>query len=414
MVFYIDYAGIDPIVAGTLFLIGNMWDAFSDPVMASLSERVRTRMGTYRPFLLFGSAFTALTFVLMFWIPPFENGLKIGLMICTLLLFRTSYTIVAIPYSAMATRITYDSKERADYSGARMFFAFSALLIVSLALEPLIDFFSTQMDTPRYAFQLTAALGGLLATLALWSCFSMTREKPLPAKTVQSEKVWRGIWLNIKNNRALRVLLFIILLNTAATQALTVTMVFYIKGHASTLATVPVALTVFAIGTWIMIPVWTYLIRIWGRKKIWVLTGLLHVGIAAIMVFGGTWVIEGIPVQIALFMALAGAHAIIFWALIPDCVEFGQMDSGYRSEAGVYGSVLITQKLSGGFMAFIVGLVLSRMGYEKDSVVSAEQADALTSFIAICPALLILLTIIPILRLPMNRNAHKQIIGQLE
>ena len=113
-------------------------------------------------------------------------------------------------------------------------------------------------------------------------------------------------------------------------------------------------------------------------------------------------------------MVLMGAHAIIFWALIPDCVEFGQLDSGYRSEAGVYGSVLITQKMSGGLMVLMFGFILSFMGVSKETPVTSEQADSLSLFIALCPAILVVLTIIPIMLMPMNRQRHDQLIGELK
>ena len=65
---YTTIVGIEPGVAGTIFFIGMIWDAISDPVVASVAERVRTRHGTYRPFLLYGSFGLAACFVLLFWV----------------------------------------------------------------------------------------------------------------------------------------------------------------------------------------------------------------------------------------------------------------------------------------------------------------------------------------------------------
>ena len=104
---YTTIAGLDPRIAGLLFFIAMCWDAISDPVMATLSERMHTRYGTYRPFLLFGSTFLALSFVLLFWVPPFQGITLVITLIIVSIIFRTCYTIVAIPYSALTTRITY-------------------------------------------------------------------------------------------------------------------------------------------------------------------------------------------------------------------------------------------------------------------------------------------------------------------
>jgi len=410
---YTKVAGVDPRWAGLIFFIGMAWDAISDPIVASLAERVETKYGTYRPFLLFCAPITAFAFTLLFWVPPWEGAAKIGILILTCLVFRTAYTITAIPYAAMASRITYDSTERAEYSGARMFFGFFALVLVSMFLSPLVAHFTTELGSPEKAFQLTAALGGILATLAIWACFMMTREKPLPVKTRQSENIWTGIWMNVTSNKALQILLGLIVLNTAAATALAATLLFYIEANQNIFAKEEILLSTFAIVTWLMIPVWTYLIKVHGRKKVWIGTSLVHVLLALHMTITGPIIMFGVPVHIIAFMALMGAHAIIFWALVPDCVEFGQIDSGYRSEAGVFGSVLITQKFSGGLMVLGFGFVLSAMGVQKDAPVTADQADGLGLFIALCPAVLVLFTIIPILLIPMTRSRHDNIIGEL-
>ncbi len=410
---YTAIAGIDPKIAGLIYFIGMTWDAISDPIVASFSERIQTRFGTYRPFLLYGSFITACAFVLLFWVPPFEGGLKIAILIATCLLFRTSYTVVAIPYAALGSRITYDSKERADYSGARMFFAFSALLLVSMFLWPLVEHFTDKLGEPR-AFQLTAAMGGAIATIALWTCFAFTKEKPLPSKTIQSERIWQGIYRNISSNHALRVLLFIILLQTAASSALGITLIFYIEANAHMFAAKEVLFTSFAFGMLFCVPIWSYLIRRFGRKKIWLLAVTLHVIVALHMFFAPPIIIFGVPLSIVLFMAIGGSLAIIFWAFIPDCVEYGQVQSGYRSEAGVYGSVLIMQKLSGGLIGLMIGFILSSIGISSNIEMSPELGEKLSNFIAICPALLLLLTIIPIMILPMGRDTHGEIIEQLE
>ena len=71
--FYTDVVGISPELAGTIYLIGMMWDALTDPYMGYIAERTRTRWGVYRPYLLFGNIPLALSFILLFWAPPFEG-----------------------------------------------------------------------------------------------------------------------------------------------------------------------------------------------------------------------------------------------------------------------------------------------------------------------------------------------------
>ena len=410
---YTTVVGLDPAIAGILFFIGMTWDALSDPVMASISERINSRFGTYRPFLLYGCGFLGAAFTLLFWVPPFEGPALIITLIITCIIFRTTYTVVAIPYATMASRLSYDSIERSDFSGARMFLAFLGLLLVSMFLPPLVEKFTAITGSESHAFQLAAALGSIVATLAILTCFFLTKEKPLPEYTVQHENVWAGMYKNVKSNHALQALLIVILFNTAAGTCLGLSLVFYIDANQSILASKEVVLTTYAIATLILVPFWTFLIHLIGRKKVWLLVTVIHILTAIHFYTFSTNALFGIPIQIIVFGVCNGAFAVIFWAFIPDCVEFGQVKSGYRSEAGVFGSVMVTQKLSGGFMGLLVGFMLSSFGISENTNFIASS-EKITLFLAICPAFFLSLTVIPILLLPLGRAEHSKILNQIE
>ena len=410
---YTTVVGLDPAIAGILFFIGMTWDALSDPVMASISERINSRFGTYRPFLLYGCGFLGAAFTLLFWVPPFEGLALIITLIITCIIFRTTYTVVAIPYATMASRLSYDSIERSDFSGARMFLAFLGLLLVSMFLPPLVEKFTAITGSESLAFQLAAALGSIVATLAILTCFFLTKEKPLPEYTIQHENVWAGMYKNVKSNHALQVLLIVILFNTAAGTCLGLSLVFYIDANQSILASKEIVLTTYAIATLILVPFWTFLIHLIGRKKVWLLVTAFHIFTAIHFYIFSTNALFGIPIQIIVFGVCNGAFAVIFWAFIPDCVEFGQVKSGYRSEAGVFGSVMVTQKLSGGFMGLLVGFMLSSFGISENTNFIASS-EKITLFLAICPAFFLSLTVIPILLLPLGRAEHSKILNQIE
>lgn len=413
---YTTVIGLDPRIAGLVFFIGMSWDAISDPIMASISERVQSRFGTYRPFLLYGSITLAIAFNFLFWVPNSEGTLLIVILIGTAVIFRTAYTVVAIPYSAMASRLTYDSIERADYSGVRMFFAFLGLLAVSIFIPEMKDYFSEISGSETKGFQYVARVGSIVATIALLGCFLMTRELPLPKKTVHSRKIWTGIYRNVTDNRSLQYLLIIVLLNSAMSTCIWMTLIFYIEAHQNVLASESIVLTFYALATLVFVPMWTVLIHKVGRKRIWILATFIKL-LAAIHLYQyGTYVIHGLPVQIIIYACCGGAFSIIFWAFVPDAVEFGQRDSGYRSEAGVFGSVMVAQKISGAFMALFVGFALKAFGIAEDIEGAKYLAnlEQLTIFLAVVPVIILSLMIIPVWKLPLGRVKHAQIISDLQ
>ena len=50
--FYTDTMGITAAAAGTMLLVGRLWDAFFDPMMGVLADRTNTRFGKFRPWVL--------------------------------------------------------------------------------------------------------------------------------------------------------------------------------------------------------------------------------------------------------------------------------------------------------------------------------------------------------------------------
>ena len=52
MLFLTDVAGIDPKIVGTIFLIAMLFDAINDPVIGAMADRTRSKLGTYRPWMI--------------------------------------------------------------------------------------------------------------------------------------------------------------------------------------------------------------------------------------------------------------------------------------------------------------------------------------------------------------------------
>ncbi len=49
LIFFTNVAGLKPGLAGSILLIGKIWDALSDPVIGVLSDRTHSRWGRRHP-----------------------------------------------------------------------------------------------------------------------------------------------------------------------------------------------------------------------------------------------------------------------------------------------------------------------------------------------------------------------------
>src|SRR5512137_3184707 len=77
-IFLTDVVGLDARLASVAALLGILWDALNDPLVGTLSDRVRTRWGRRRPFLLFFAIPFGLAFVMLWWAPPFKNQILLA------------------------------------------------------------------------------------------------------------------------------------------------------------------------------------------------------------------------------------------------------------------------------------------------------------------------------------------------
>ena len=67
MFYLTDIVGMSPLLAGTVILIGRVWDGINDPFIGIISDRTKSSFGRKRVYILFGSIPFAISFFLL-WI----------------------------------------------------------------------------------------------------------------------------------------------------------------------------------------------------------------------------------------------------------------------------------------------------------------------------------------------------------
>ncbi|MEQ8514379.1 MAG: MFS transporter, partial [Chromatocurvus sp.] len=180
--FYTDVAGIDPTRAGIIFMAGMVWDAISDPLTGYLADRTHTRWGRYRPYLLFGAAPFGLSVFLVFSTPSGTSDSAVfWYAMLTSLLFRTAYTVVYMPFTAMIARMTMDYDARMSLTASKTMFTTLANLTISVFFFLLV--IRLGGGDEAQGFSRAAAVAGALGALTTWICFAATREGAIPART---------------------------------------------------------------------------------------------------------------------------------------------------------------------------------------------------------------------------------------
>lgn len=105
--------GVNVMLVSLAITIPRIWDAFSDPIVANISDNYHSKFGRRKPFIFIGIIFAGLFCVLMWW-PPLgitRTMMFVYFLVFSLLYF-TAYTVFGIPYHALGAELTSDYKER--------------------------------------------------------------------------------------------------------------------------------------------------------------------------------------------------------------------------------------------------------------------------------------------------------------
>ncbi len=157
LVFYFNQVlGLSGTLAGTAIFIALIFDAVSDPVAGSLSDRLRSRWGRRHPFMYASAAPLAVTFYLLFNPPSGlgQSGL-FGWLLCFAILVRASMTLYHVPHLALGAELTDDYSERTTVVAFRSFFSMvggfaTPVVGMALFLRSTAEFENGQLNPAGY------------------------------------------------------------------------------------------------------------------------------------------------------------------------------------------------------------------------------------------------------------------------
>jgi len=197
--FYSQVLGMSPALASLGVGVAVIVDAFTDPLVGSLSDRSRSRHGRRHPFMYFGAIPTGICMYLLF--NPLVTT-ELGLLLWMILfvnLTRTAMTVFHIPHIAMGAELTEDYDERSSVVGYRTFFAnvggLSAFVLgFGIFFAPTPEFENGQLNPLAYP-PFAALVAILLMASVFWTAWSTRHTIPfLPTSSMGArESIWRVI-----------------------------------------------------------------------------------------------------------------------------------------------------------------------------------------------------------------------------
>src|SRR5215472_11006840 len=176
--FYTDTLGITAAAAGTLLLVGRLWDAFFDPMMGVMADRTNTRWGKFRPWVLWTALPWGVVMVLAYTNPGFGSAGTLAWACLTNVLLMTLYSANNTPYSALTGVMTGDINERTSLSSYRFVAAMIAQLIVGGFTLPLVA--KLGHGNNAKGWQMTMGLWAMVCVVCFCITYLSARERIQP------------------------------------------------------------------------------------------------------------------------------------------------------------------------------------------------------------------------------------------
>jgi len=410
-------AGLTPLFAAPVLLAGGIWDAINDPLIGVFADRVRTRWGRRRPFFLIGAIPFGLSFILLWWVPPFESQAALCLYYSLVyILFDTAYTFVSVPYSALTPELSSDYNERTSLNGYRMVVSVIAGLVAAVAMP----FFVEQFVDKQAAYLSVAVVFGILAIVPYFLLFFFIREKFQNTKS-DTFNFLREFQLSWKN-KPFRYAAGIFTTAWVSVSLVGALFQYYLTFWLHIPSQVDVILGLLMISTLAFIPLIVYLSKKLGKQTAYVLSLSAWVLVMLSLFFlppGFTPVIYFLIA--AAGIGVAAAH-VIPASIIPDVIDQDELNTGFHREATHYGFIVFLQKSTSAALLALMQIVLSLSGYriptDPSYPLAVLQPDsalwAIRAMIGPACALLLILSMILAYKYPITRERHAEIRQEIE
>jgi GPH family glycoside/pentoside/hexuronide:cation symporter len=344
-----------------------------------------------------------LSFVLAY-LPPAVPGLfGAAIVLGGQMLFRTAYAATNVPYLAMTARVSPDQGDRALVSGLRMLFGTAAQVTVALTTIPVGRWLTGSSAAQAYlgAAALFAFVGAsTLGVVGLTYQERTKAERPVPRNLAAA-------LLSLARNRAFVALNAAMMLVIVAMTLLGKMVLYYFKYLLHDPQAGQLALASMGLVSGVAIPLWMLLGRYIGLRALWLLaTGL---GMAGLILFTAIDIRGVIVMQLFLvgMQVMAVGIYFIFFAMLPNTIEYGEQATGLHVEGTVFGVAALLQRIAIGIATAILGWGLASTGYVPNIRQSAETLAAMRTMVTIVPFVLLALSGLAMLMNPLGRERRR-------
>lgn len=384
-----DALGISTELLAVLLLVWNVWDFINDPLMGALMDksfaRNRNPKGKFRPWLLRSSPLICITFIALWAVPSFFDGLAL---ICVLfglkILYEASYTMFNIPMGSLLSAMADNDHERASLSSARGIGSAIGNMIPMMVMPVLLKAYG---ENNSIGYAIGAVICAVIGFVMCMLHYRLTEERNIvETKKEVADSIKITDILNVfRVNRPFLALcihgIFICMMQYVG-NTLSSYMYSDVLGDISIASTATVLAMPFMLVIFIFGPM---LAKKMGLERI-IRGGLLASCLLYVSLFAMHILTTVNPwlhvIWSSVAMGLASISIYMQWGLVGEAIDYNEMITGKRTEGSIYGTFNLSRRVGQAIGNSAAMLMLGWVGY--DGAAAIQSAATVTGIKVLC------------------------------
>ncbi len=416
-------AGIEPAAAGTITIVGALWNTLINPIVGYISDNAATKWGRRRPFMFIMSMPIAASVFMLFTavgVVPEIKPLYYG---AILVIFWTAYTSFFVPYLALGAEYTQDYNERTELRSYASVFNMMGNLIGMVLPSIFVDFLCGLGLSQAGAWSVAGATVGIFSMISIMITVKAAKDKDLncasqgvpPLPRFSLRQIFGEYWQVLKL-KPIQYLLFTSLFALVSYAIFSSALVYYFTYNHGLSASAISGMLLYRTGVCIVLIFIAKRLSAATDKRT-VLLLVFAVGAVSVTIAKFTGV-HGLA-QLLVFVFFVAISTSIYWQLMPaiiyDVCEYDELETGKKRQGAIVSLQGLVEALATGVGTQVLGIVLQIGGFDGEAAVQTETALGwVETSVTVLPAVFLVLALVALYKYPITKKRFEEIQQELE
>ncbi len=433
MLYLTTVAGISPAIAGTISAIGSVWEALCAPVVGYKSDRLISRFGRRKTFLMAVAFPIAIIVSMLFTTIEAGDSVKVVYYTVMVVLFWTVFSSEFIPYMSWGSDLTEDYNERTVLRSFSYVFNQVGMCIGMVLPTIIVDYYMNMGKTTAQSWQMVGIFVGVCCCVALLLCTLTIRKDDLTKEEFAKLKAANpkekrsfidmrmikeicGDYIQILKLKPIRFIVGMSIIYLIANITFSSDRVFFmtynLKLDQGTISMVLMIITVAAVA---FVPFIVKFAEKFDKRNVFA---------AAMAISGISFVaskfigINSLATLIVVCLLYAMANAC-YWQLMPsmlyDVCEVEELYSGQKHTGAVISLQALSESLSIAVGVQMLGIILEMAGFNSEATVQTAVAlDWVENAFVVIPGIAMIFAAVLTKKYPVTKDVFNQVKDMLE